>query len=198
MHYDFIEIGTSDFDSVVELSKENAVGICVEPVRLHLDSLPDRTSVKKVCSAISKDNRRGECRVYYMHPAIVSALGLPEWLKGCNSVNQYHPQHTKLGISHLVQVETVPEIPISDLLAENNVTSIGLLKIDTEGSDCSILMWLFADLIKSPHVAPKKIIFENNALTDKDDLAIILSLYNAFGYTETNCSGDNIELSLNS
>jgi hypothetical protein len=48
MHYDFIEIGTSDFDSIVEKSAPEAVGICVEPVQFHLSALPDRPNVKKI------------------------------------------------------------------------------------------------------------------------------------------------------
>jgi hypothetical protein len=194
MHYDFIEIGTSDFDSLVESCKDDAVGLCVEPVKAHLDKLPSKPNVKKICAAISLHNIRGNCNVFFVPSDVIADHGLPEWLKGCNSIGKRHPQHHALDIEHLVKFETVQEMPIFDLLSQNDVTSIGTLKIDTEGGDCQILMWFFVSIVNNPRLSPSRIIFEKNSLTNEDDFTAVLRLYNAIGYTETGRYGDNVEL----
>jgi hypothetical protein len=196
MHCDFIEIGTSDFDTAIQSSNEDAVGICVEPVQAYLDRLPSRPNVKKICAAISQNNTRGKTYVFFVPPEKIQELGLPEWLKGCNSVGGYHPQHIALGVQHLTCQEEVREMPLSGLFSENSVTSVDLLKIDTEGGDCRILTWFFVDIVVNPAIAPKRIIFESNALTKKDELDVVLKLYTAFGYTAKARDGDNIELQL--
>ena len=38
-HYDFIEIGTSDFDTLIETSNNDTVGISIEPIKYYLDNL---------------------------------------------------------------------------------------------------------------------------------------------------------------
>ena len=39
MKYDFIEIGTSNFNTLLEKSKDSEKGISVEPVMFYLESL---------------------------------------------------------------------------------------------------------------------------------------------------------------
>jgi len=194
MHYDFIEIGTSDFDSLVESCNDEAVGLCVEPVRVHLDKLPSKPNVSKVCAAISIHNIRGSCNVFFVPPDVIADHGLPEWLKGCNSIGKRHLQHNVLGIEHLVSIETVREMPIFDLLLEHEVTSIDVLKIDTEGGDCQILMWFFVSIVNNHKLSPRRIIFEKNILTNEADFTAVIQLYSAIGYTETGRYGDNVEL----
>ena len=41
MHYDFIEIGTSDFDTLIENAKDTDIGLSVDPMQIYLDKLPD-------------------------------------------------------------------------------------------------------------------------------------------------------------
>ena len=36
-HYDFIEIGTSDFDTLIETSNDNTVGISIEPIKYYIN-----------------------------------------------------------------------------------------------------------------------------------------------------------------
>ena len=47
MKYDFIEIGTSDFDTLLETTT-NKIGISIEPLKFYLDSLPNNDKVIKV------------------------------------------------------------------------------------------------------------------------------------------------------
>jgi len=196
MHYDFIEIGTSDFDTIVEKSAPDAVGLCVEPVGLHLAALPERPNVKKIHAAVSFDNTSGYCDVYYIRPDIIANLGLPDWLRGCNSINEPHLQHRKLRCTHALTVDKVRMMPISALISENNVESIDLLKIDTEGGDCSVLKWFFVELLKKPSLAPNRIVFERNSLTNEAELKFILKLYSALKYSVESEGSDNLYLVL--
>ena len=62
MHYDFIEIGTADFDTLVEQDwPEDVRGICVEPRADLLSNLIDRVNVIKV-NIINKKLRRKNVR----------------------------------------------------------------------------------------------------------------------------------------
>jgi len=198
MHYDFIEIGTSDFESVVEKSAPDAVGLCVEPIGFYLAALPERQNVKKIHAAISFDNTGGYCDVYFVHPDVIANLGLPDWLRGCNSIGGPHPQHYKLQCTHALTVDQVPLMPISELISGNNVESINLLKIDTEGGDCSVLKWFFIEMLKKPSLAPSKIVFESNSLTNPEHLDFTLRLYAALKYSVGAQEGDNLELVLSS
>ena len=46
-HYDFIEIGTSDFDTLIQKCSDDSVGLSIEPLKSHLDRLLNKPNVKK-------------------------------------------------------------------------------------------------------------------------------------------------------
>lgn len=194
MHYDFIEIGTSDFDSLVETAPDDAVGLCVEPVATHLKKLPAREKVKKVNAAVSTNGDDGVCQVYFVPPETIDAHGLPNWLRGCNSIGEPHPQHSKLCVLHLLKTEIVRKVSIATLFWENYVSSIDVLKIDTEGHDCSILKWFLIEVVKNNSLLPKKIIFENNSLTNQTELDFVLKLFAALKPFVSSQDGDNMEI----
>ena len=88
MNYDFIEIGTSDFDSLIQEDNNN-VGISIEPVKFLLDNLPEKDNVIKLNCAIS--DRDGDANIFWIHPKDVDSYDLPWWLKGCSSLYSPHP-----------------------------------------------------------------------------------------------------------
>ena len=54
-HYDFIEIGTSDFDTLIETSNDDTVGISIEPINYYINRLPNKKNiVKYTCTGKSK------------------------------------------------------------------------------------------------------------------------------------------------
>jgi hypothetical protein len=180
---DFIEIGTSDFDSLAQTCADNEVGISIEPLKYYLDRLPTKTNVTKINCAISFNNTEGDITIYYVPSEVIEENKLPQMLKGCNSISGYHYWHRKLEIEHLVQKQTVHQIPIAKVLAENNVGKIKYLKIDTEGGDCFILEHLFEYLKDKPKdFYPKKIKFESNAHTEKAQIHKTIELYKTAGY----------------
>ena len=182
--YNFIEIGTSDHNTIVEVCSDNDYGLCIEPVKLYLESLPNKKNVKKINCAVSFDNIESSVYLYFIPPDILRENGLKKrGLRGINSINEYHPQHISRNIKHLVQIIKIPQLPISKILIDNKVKGIDLLKIDTEGGDCFILKHLLEYLkIKSKEYYPKKIIFETNYLTEKKLIEETINMFVKVGY----------------
>ena len=136
-HYDFIEIGTSDFDTLIETSNDDTVGISIEPIKYYINRLPNKQNVIKVQAALSTTD--GEVDVYYIDDWKIEENNLPWWVRGSNSINNPHPFAIKeLGeelYNSLVTIEKVPTISWKTLIDTYGVESIGYLKIDTEGHD---------------------------------------------------------------
>jgi hypothetical protein len=166
---DFIEIGTSNFDTIVQLIGTSASqplallglrGFVVEPVVSYLDSLPSIPGVEKANLAItgranyastasafasSPDGDGGgggvgeSLSLYYIPLEVIEELHFPAWLRGCNSIGGYHHQHLALNITEFVSVVPIPVVPISEFLQQRGIRGVRLLKIDTEGFDILIL-----------------------------------------------------------
>jgi hypothetical protein len=194
MHYNFIEIGTSDFETIIQNANDLVVGASIEPIKFYLDKLPSPKNVKKLNCAVSLDNTNRMSKVYYVTPEDIERNKLPSWLRGCNSVDDYHYQHEKLNIKHLVKIDQIEQVPIISLFARLDVSSLDFLKIDVEGGDCKLLKHLYPalDVYK-----PKNIHFEANpVLTHPLEIEEILKIYVDFGYTIVSRIGDNVDLSL--
>jgi hypothetical protein len=87
-HYDFIEIGTSDFDTLIETSNDDTIGISIEPIKHYLDRLPNKKNIIKVNAACSDSNEN--LKIYYISVEDIQKYNLPYWVRGCNSVNKPH------------------------------------------------------------------------------------------------------------
>jgi hypothetical protein len=83
MFLDFIEVGTSDFDTLIENADDETLGISIDPVGPYLDLLPNPRNCIKLNAAIS--NFEGEISVYYVSPEKIKSLNLPEFVRGCSS-----------------------------------------------------------------------------------------------------------------
>ena len=46
----FIEVGTSDFDTLIQVAKPETAGISIEPIKYYLDRLPNPPNVIKMNS----------------------------------------------------------------------------------------------------------------------------------------------------
>lgn len=181
--YDFIEIGTSDFRTLIEGASDDTVGISVEPIKYYLEKLPVKKNVTKVNCAIAFDNQQRQSKIYYVKDDVIAQHKLPHWLKGCNSIEDFHYQHKKLGIQDLVTIDTIDQIPIGKLLEDHRVRQVKFLKIDTEGGDCYILEHLKTYLEGKDKVFyPKEIFFESNILSKADLVQKTIDNYRQIGY----------------
>ena len=190
-HYNFIEIGTSNFDTLIQKANNTTVGLSVEPMTHYLDQLPNKDNVKKINCAVSFDNTEADVKIYFIPESVIKENSLSHWLVGCNSINGYHPAHADY--KHLVTTKVIKQIPIRKLFEDNNVTSLDLLKIDTEGGDSKILTHFF-DYIKEKKLYPKKIQFESNKLTPEQDVNTVIAMYESLGYKVTKRNKHNTSL----
>jgi len=181
LNYDFIEIGTSNFDTLIQSSDDETLGISVDAVKYYIDNLPDKLNVKKINVGISDVNQVLD--VYYIPENIINENKLPQWFKGCNCINNYHHLHIKHNVTHLCKIEKVNVITTFELFYKNKVRNVKYLKIDTEGHDCIILNSLFTYINFLPHIFhPTKILFETNGNVKSIDVDKIINLFCSIGY----------------
>jgi hypothetical protein len=184
MKYNFIEIGTSNFDTLIETATDTTVGISIEPIQYYLDQLPNPPGVTKLKCAVSRNNRSETLEVYYVPEHLIHEHGLPDWLRGCNSIGDYHLQHHLLNVKHLVVRDQVQCVPIGALFDQQNITELDYLKIDTEGSDCDIMLHLLDYLKTQPHSRwPRRILFESNELASPARVELVNTSFVNSGYS---------------
>ena len=180
MHYNFIEIGTSDFFTI--LQEDNpGIGLSVEPLSIYLNNLPNKQGVIKVNCAVS--NVDGTADVFWIDPEDIKKHNLADWVRGCNSIITPHPtavaELTSRNLMNIYKKDQCEIISWDTLVKRYNVESVDYLKIDTEGHDHIILENM---LCSSLNVLPKKIVFENNILTNEETTNIILNKLIEKGY----------------
>lgn len=183
---DFLEIGTSNFDTLLHKADPSEIGISVEPIKYYLDSMPDRSNVLKANVAITSNRESDTISIYYIKESELIKNNLPWWLKGCNKINDYHPLHIEGNFKNYVTIEEVSLINIDEFLQKYKIRGIKYLKIDTEGHDAIILNGLFDYLLsmpkKSKEYYPKEILFESNANIDKDVIDRLIERSIILGY----------------
>jgi len=181
INYDFIEIGTCNFDTLIEKANNNTKGISVDAVKYYVDKLPGKQNVKKIIMGIS--NKNTFLDVYYIPENVIKDNNLPHWFKGCNSIGDYHPLHINYNVTHLCIKEQVKVIPCYELFYKNKVRTVKYLKIDTEGHDCIILQSLYYYISYLPSIYfPQKIQFESNEHVKSKDVDKIIQLFGSLGY----------------
>lgn len=184
MKYDFIEIGTSDFDTEIEKCDDNKYGISIEPIDYYLERLPNKKNVKKINAAVS--NYLGVVDVFYLNEETIKKFNLPDYVKGQNSIGIPHPEILKwdrigLTINDITKKE-IRVINFKTIIEENNVTSIDLLKIDTEGHDCIIMRDYLSFVEHREDLLAKIIIFESNSLSNQNEVKNIIERCLLLGY----------------
>ena len=180
MNYDFIEIGTSDFDTLLQTT-ESLVGLSIDPIKLYLDNLPNNSHVIKVNCAIS--NRNGVVDVFWVDPNDIIEYELPLWVKGCNSIVKPHITTSRIlqekNLDFLLKQTSCEMITWKTLIERYDVKTLDTLKIDTEGHDCVIIN----DIIDNDGgVLPKKIFFEGNELTNPEFVRRTIKRLESVGY----------------
>lgn len=199
MKYDFIEIGTSDFDTLLQTCGDNEIGLSIEPLKCYQDKLPNRSNVKKINAAISNTNE--DMEIFYIDEGDIKKYNLPDWVRGCNSVGKIHPSLNaevkwvddilirclkpfKINeVKQIVRKEKIKVINWDTLVVNESIESIGFLKIDTEGHDIVILKDYLRKCESNPNLLAKKIQFESNQLIPKDEVDNIIKIIEDKGYT---------------
>tara|TARA_R110002020_G_scaffold258039_1_gene471708 strand:- start:229 stop:783 length:555 start_codon:yes stop_codon:yes gene_type:complete len=128
----FIEIGTSDFDTLEYLAKDGWKGIFVEPVKELLDNLKRYDGCIYENCAIS--NHEGSAAIKFYDPKWATG-----WTRGVGSILdvnlfQANPLFREHEIKRKVNV-----MSLDALIEKYNVKEIDILKLDTEGNEFRIL-----------------------------------------------------------
>jgi hypothetical protein len=53
--YDFVEVGTCCFDTLIEKANDNTIGLSIEHLKTYQDKLPNKPNVVKVNAALVAD-----------------------------------------------------------------------------------------------------------------------------------------------
>jgi sulfotransferase len=184
-YFDFIEIGSADFETLIETVNDDVRGITVEPLKEYFDNLPNKKNVIKVQAAIS--GKDGSDLIYYIDQAKIKEHGLPEWTSGSNSLGQLHPFLTKFYgeefYSSLVETREVKTMTFQTLVSTYNVQGIGYLKIDTEGHDHIILKGYLEVCEKNPNLLAETIHCEYDKLiSNVEEMDKVLKEFKKYYY----------------
>lgn len=163
MKFDFLDIGTCDFDTSADKLTANPTAkiLLVEPLKFYLDNIPSNDNILKVNVAIGKTFDTVD--VFYLEQETITKFHLPEWLRGCNRIGRPHwlalQELSRTGLSiDLVKSYNIEMISFKTLCDRYNITSIGQLKIDTEGYEHMILPEVYEEITNGLNI--QSIIFE--------------------------------------
>lgn len=179
MHYDFIEIGTSDFDTFVDGHLEygkpgcpdHFVGLCIDPIYEYVIlGLSNKPRVTKVVAAVSDCD--GTAEIHYIPEDTIKKYDFLPWTRGCNRINDYHPftelEPNRVGLDvkpeNIAVKRTVPKISVNTLIQTYLIESCDYLRIDTEGHDSTIIKAFVKAWKQNLMEKPKKIEFECHPL----------------------------------
>lgn len=201
MNYNFIEIGTSNFDTLAQRATDEHVGLSVEPVKEYLEELPQKKHVTKVNCAISNEDRTG--KLYHITSENIKKFVRENslefrkyaYIQGCNCIDSPHPAQLKVVKRfdlhpNIITVTPVEIISFRTLINRYSVESVGLIKIDAEGHDATILKSYLEACEKDGAPYAPRIVFEINPLSDKDESLRVIKEFSKHGYTASGSWGD--------
>jgi hypothetical protein len=200
MHFDYVDIGTSDFETSLDTrSSVSESVLLVEPLFDYLRNIPDEENVYKANFAISNVSGWGE--LHHIPRRVIEEYSLAPWLRGCNSLNKPHITAQKylaeFGLDPgLMKVQKVRIIPFYSLLVAYEIDSIGRLKVDTEGHD-HVILHSVSDCIEQMGLKIQQIqfeyleVFENTKTLDAE-----IKFLQHLGYSEPIYHGDNVTMEL--
>lgn len=200
MYYDFIEIGTADFDYILQdksiHDKIKRRGLCIEPIFEKLDKLIPHKKVYKLCAAIG--TRDGLCDITYLSTNKlknrVKELGLKydDVRRGGRTVKHmligasgscivdkpYHPWNVDIAenldfdLKEYQITKKVPIISVETLIKTYDIEGVDFLKIDAEGMDFEILWAWMKCVDQGLTQRPKIVQFEFHEIFMEEPLTI--------------------------
>lgn len=189
MRFDFIDIGTCDFNTSSDevLKNEKVKVLLIEPLKFYLNRLRTHDNILK--SNIAIGDRRDRVTVFYLEEVTIQENRLPDWLKGCSTIGRPHclavSTLEQRGLSlDLIKKQEINMITFSDLCSVYDIQSIGKLTIDTEGNDYLILPDVYKKVVEGLNI--KTIIFEYQPyMENTDQLDDICKKFENIGYKKS-------------
>jgi FkbM family methyltransferase len=198
MHYNYVDIGTSNFDTSAKfaIADPSINVLLVEPLDFYLNSFK-RNNIKLCNCAISDTDSLAT--IYFLPEEYIQKT-FPDklWLRGCNKVDVAHNmvlvelQRLSIDTSVIHQRE-IRKITFTTLCDEFDITSIGQLKIDTEGHECLILPLIIQKIKNGMKI--QSLFIENNGNSDPVKIENLFTQFMELNYTRINYPYD-VELIL--
>lgn len=176
-NFDFIEIGTCDYDTLLEQLGDEKTGISVEPIKDYLGKLPNKKNVIKVNAAISSEDK--DIDLFYVPPENQIKYNIP-FTKGWGTVEKPHKGHgdpAPLLKNGILKKTKIKSLTFKTLCETYGVESVSWVKIDTEGHDCIVV----ESILAHKEVKPQKISFEQTHC-DKSQLEATKNKLFLLGY----------------
>ncbi|NEO85610.1 MAG: FkbM family methyltransferase [Spirulina sp. SIO3F2] len=177
----FVQIGSNDGlqgDAIHNIVMNNTKwrGLLVEPVPFLFERLKNNyyRSDRFIFENVAIAPEKGVTKFYYVSESAKAELGekLPEWFDQLGSLDRAHIfKHLPpdLNAAHLdpyiIEAE-IESLTMPDLLARNQIETIDLLHIDTEGFDYKILSQID---FKQYH--PRVVLYEHIHLPETEKMA---------------------------
>lgn len=165
MNFDFVDIGTCDFETSADIATQDQKVLLVEPLEFYLDRVRSSTNTTKANLAVG--NTQGYIDVKFVPENVIQKYNLPYWIKGCSNVGEgYHNTVLKVFTENniplsLIETRKVETVTFQELCIRYNITGIGFLKIDTEGYEQYILPNVLEQIKKGFNIGTLK--YENQA-----------------------------------
>jgi FkbM family methyltransferase len=197
MHYNYVDIGTSNFHTSADFALDDpSINVLlVEPLDFYLnffktDDFEGKDNIKLCNSAIS--DIEGTSIIYFLSEEFIEkTFPMPDksWLKGCNKLDKPHhfvlAELENLSIDpNVINQRTVKKITFDTLCNEFNITSIGRLKIDTEGCE-SLMLPSIIKKIKNGMMI-QSLFIENNDNSDHIEMEKLFMEFDRLNYTRIN------------
>jgi len=184
MRWNYIDIGTCNFETSLELLLPNEIILLIDPVKEYLDDLPSGEHIFKENVAIT--NQDGLINLIYINPSLIKNKILKSWIGGSTRIGRQHPtitkllQENKISENDLIKTE-VKTISIDTLIRKYKINSVYQIKIDTEGYESIILESILKSINQGLEV--DRIIFEyRKELSDLIELNRLIEEYKKLGY----------------
>jgi len=142
MFYNYVDIGTCNFKTSLDILKANEKIILVDPIKEYLDDLPSSINIVKENCAIDEINSTK--KITYINPQLIKNKKFKSWVGGSSKIGEKHPlilkllRENKITESDLITVD-VNTLTFGSLVKKYDISSIFQLKIDTEGHEHIIL-----------------------------------------------------------
>ena len=184
---DYLEIGTSDFGTIVQAVdllvttegwlSEPLRGVSVDAMKIYLDRLPPQEEHRRYLNyaVTGVMPHSASLPVYYIDPVDIVNQGFHDFLKGCNRVGEPHPLaietlsnwKSKDVTKEFLKMTDVPVISIPELILVAGACRVGALKIDVEGLDADLILSYVAFLWANPQCRADLVLFEERNLGRK-------------------------------
>ena len=201
-HWNIIKIGafrgnsSSDLTYQLSKSEKNMRNIFIEPVTKHFNFLfefyknnnPNNNHVfiNKAVDNVSINPDR-KLKLYVLSDNN-DYKSLPSFIEQLTSTDKDHYKNQGYDVD-LNEIE-VDVIDINEIVQQNNVKTLDLLYVDTEGKDYDILDSLCLDTLK-----PTQIIFTHKYMTN-DEYVLLINRYSCAGYKVVNIDEKDVHIKL--